>query len=44
MEVRNATYDDIERIVDIHINAFEGFFLTFLGARFLAHLIHRFHG
>ncbi|HFQ5122436.1 TPA: GNAT family N-acetyltransferase [Vibrio vulnificus] len=35
MEVRNATYDDIERIVDIHINAFEGFFLTFLGARFL---------
>lgn len=35
MEVRNATYDDVERIVEIHINAFEGFFLTFLGTKFL---------
>lgn len=29
MEIRNATYDDVERIVEIHINAFKGFFLTF---------------
>lgn len=35
MKVRNATYADVERIVDIHINAFEGFFLTFLGRKFL---------
>ncbi|PMM86395.1 GNAT family N-acetyltransferase [Vibrio breoganii] len=35
MEVRNATHDDLERIVEIHINAFEGFFLTFLGPKFL---------
>jgi len=35
MEVRNATYDDIEHIVEVHINAFEGFFLTFLGHKFL---------
>lgn len=35
MEARNATYDDVERIVEIHINAFEGFFLTFLGPKFL---------
>lgn len=35
MEVRNANYDDVERIVEIHINAFEGFFLTFLGPKFL---------
>lgn len=35
MEVRNAKYDDVERIVEIHINAFEGFFLTFLGPEFL---------
>ncbi|EGR1335485.1 N-acetyltransferase [Vibrio parahaemolyticus] len=35
MEIRNATYDDVERIVEIHINAFKGFFLTFLGPKFL---------
>jgi ribosomal protein S18 acetylase RimI-like enzyme len=35
MEVRNATYNDVKRIVEIHINAFEGFFLTFLGPKFL---------
>lgn len=35
MEVRDAIYDDVERIVEIHINAFEGFFLTFLGPKFL---------
>lgn len=39
MEVRNATYDDVERIVEVHINAFEGFFLTFLGPKFL-HLLY----
>ncbi|WP_417585587.1 GNAT family N-acetyltransferase [Nitrincola sp.] len=35
MEVRDATYEDVERIVEIHINAFEDFFLTFLGHKFL---------
>jgi ribosomal protein S18 acetylase RimI-like enzyme len=35
MEVRNATYNDVKRIIEIHINAFEGFFLTFLGPKFL---------
>lgn len=38
MEVRNATYDDVERIIEVHTNAFEGFFLTFLGPEFLHHL------
>lgn len=35
MKARNAMYDDVERIVEIHINSFEGFFLTFLGPKFL---------
>ena len=35
MEIRNAKYGDVECIVDIHINAFKGFFLTFLGPKFL---------
>ncbi|EGQ9501749.1 GNAT family N-acetyltransferase [Vibrio cholerae] len=39
MEIRNANYTDVERIVEIHINAFEGFFLTFLGPNFL-HLLY----
>ncbi len=40
--VRPATKDDIERIVSIHMRAFEGFFLTFMGKRFLRELYRNF--
>ena len=33
--VRRASIEDIEKIVSIHIEAFNGFFLTQLGGRFL---------
>lgn len=35
MEVRPATINDLDAIVNIHINAFQGFFLTKMGKRFL---------
>lgn len=35
MEVRPATKNDLDAIVNIHINAFQGFFLTKMGKRFL---------
>lgn len=35
MIIRKATINDIDTIVEIHLNAFEGFFLTSLGAEFL---------
>lgn len=35
MEIRIATQEDIAAIVDIHKSAFEGFFLTSLGTKFL---------
>lgn len=35
MEIRLATPKDVVSIVEIHQNAFEGFFLTSLGAQFL---------
>lgn len=35
MEIRIATQKDIAAIVDIHKSAFEGFFLTSLGTKFL---------
>lgn len=33
--VRNLSSSDIEAVVDVHLAAFEGFFLTLLGRRFL---------
>lgn len=35
IEVRPMTQSDLKRVVEIHQNAFEGFFLTSLGPRFL---------
>lgn len=35
MIIRKATINDVDPIVEIHLNAFEGFFLTSLGAEFL---------
>lgn len=35
MEIRKACSSDVIKIVDIHIDAFEGFFLTSLGVAFL---------
>lgn len=35
VETRGMTRADLERVVAIHLAAFPGFFLTFLGARFL---------
>ena len=35
MIIRKATKNDVDTIVEIHLNAFEGFFLTSLGAEFL---------
>lgn len=35
MNIRNATIDDVEKIVKIHSDAFNGFFLTSLGSDFL---------
>ena len=35
MIIRKATINDVDTIVEIHLNAFEGFFLASLGAEFL---------
>lgn len=35
MDIRRATVNDVNSIVGIHIDAFNGFFLTSLGSRFL---------
>jgi ribosomal protein S18 acetylase RimI-like enzyme len=35
IKVRQFTKHDIKRVVEIHMNSFEGFFLTSLGPRFL---------
>lgn len=35
LEIRRATEGDVARIVEVHLDAFEGFFLSFLGPRFL---------
>lgn len=35
MIIRKATINDVDTIVEIHLNAIEGFFLTSLGAEFL---------
>ncbi|MDP5131709.1 MAG: GNAT family N-acetyltransferase [Paraglaciecola sp.] len=42
MIVRKATKDDLEQIVDVHIAAFEGFFLTMLGRHFLRKMYQAF--
>ena len=36
MIIRIATTKDVPQIVNIHMNAFEGFFLTTLGRSFLS--------
>jgi ribosomal protein S18 acetylase RimI-like enzyme len=36
INVRKMTKHDIKRVVEVHMNAFEGFFLSSLGPRFLA--------
>jgi ribosomal protein S18 acetylase RimI-like enzyme len=36
--VRVMLYDDISEVVEIHLKSFQGFFLTFLGSRFLYEL------
>ena len=33
--IRQASADDLAGIVDVHLRSFQGFFLTFLGGRFL---------
>lgn len=38
MKVRNADFDDVAAVVEIHIQAFPGFFLTLLGRAFLHEL------
>jgi ribosomal protein S18 acetylase RimI-like enzyme len=38
--IRVATHQDLEEIVTVHLRSFPGFFLTFLGRRFLA-LLYR---
>ncbi len=38
LNVRIATINDLDRIVTIHVIAFPGFFLTFLGPQFLKQL------
>lgn len=35
MEIRRACNTDIEQVVNIHLSAFEGFFLTHMGSKFL---------
>lgn len=42
MIIRDASQADIYKIVDVHIKAFQGFFLTSLGSRFLARLYQGF--
>lgn len=38
MNMRNADFEDIDEVVDLHIQAFPGFFLTSLGKGFLKEL------
>ena len=41
LEIRNASFDEeqvIDRVADIHISTFQGFFLTFMGKGFLKQL------
>jgi ubiquinone/menaquinone biosynthesis C-methylase UbiE/ribosomal protein S18 acetylase RimI-like enzyme len=35
VEIRSATQDDVQQIVAVHLRSFPGFFLSFLGPRFL---------
>lgn len=42
MIIRDALQADISKIVDVHIKAFQGFFLTSLGSRFLTRLYEGF--
>lgn len=42
MIIRVATSKDVSQIVDIHMNAFEGFFLTTLGRSFLSFYYYAF--
>lgn len=38
IEIREMTQSDVKRVVELHQNAFEGFFLTSLGSRFLTEI------
>lgn len=41
LEIRNASFDEkqvIDKVADIHISTFQGFFLTFMGKGFLKQL------
>ena len=42
MKIRSATINDISFVVDIHIEGFEGFFLTLMGKEFLSELYKAF--
>lgn len=42
MIIRDALQEDIYKIVDVHIKAFQGFFLTSLGSKFLTRLYEGF--
>lgn len=42
IEIRNAEIEDIQKVVEIHLKAFKGFFLSFLGEGFLKHLYKHF--
>ncbi|MGI2059782.1 GNAT family N-acetyltransferase [Shewanella baltica] len=42
MIIRDATQEDISKIVEVHRNAFQGFFLTTLGRGFLTRLYEGF--
>lgn len=42
MIIRKATKDDLPQIVDVHIAAFEGFFLTLMGKPFLRKMYQAF--
>jgi ribosomal protein S18 acetylase RimI-like enzyme len=42
VSVRNATSGDVEAVVATHLRAFDGFFLTMLGPRFLRRLYSAF--
>lgn len=42
MRIRKATREDMQQVVEVHIAAFEGFFLTMLGKPFLRKMYHAF--
>lgn len=42
MMIRKATRDDLQQIVEVHLAAFEGFFLTMLGKPFLRKMYQAF--